>query len=113
MGRQKATVTEAKLLPWASGRDCSSEAWPDVSSCLPDKKHFKAMTKVVCNDARPLSEYQKNVHYPFQPLGEYPNILRNDLSPLSEGVKIIAHNFLSDFQRFFLSHLEFQPLNEW
>ena len=70
-------------------------------------------TKVVCNDARPLGEYQKNVHYLFQPLGEYPNILRNDLSPLSEGVKIIAHNFLSDFQRFFLSHLEFQPLNEW
>ena len=43
MGRQKASVTEAKLLPWASGRDCSSEAWPDVSSCLPDKKHFKTI----------------------------------------------------------------------
>ena len=70
-------------------------------------------TKIVCNDTRPLGEYPKNVHYLFQPLGEYSEILRNDLSPLSEGVKIIAHDFLSDFQRFFLSHFQSRPLNEW
>ena len=49
----------------------------------------------------PSASTQKNVHYLFQPLGEYSEILRNDLSPLNEGVKIIAHDFLSDFQRFF------------
>ena len=61
----------------------------------------------------PSASTPKNVHYLFLPLGEYPKILRYDFPPLSEGVKIIAHDFLSDFQRYFLSQLEIQPLNEW
>ena len=77
----------------------------DVSSCLPDKKHFKAMgRKSFAMTPDPSASTQKNVHYLFQPLGEYPEILHYDLPPLSEGVKIVAHDFLSDFQRFFLSH---------
>ena len=77
----------------------------DVSSCLPDKKHFKTIgRKSFAMTPDPSASTQKNVHYLFQPLGEYPKILRYDLPPLSEGVKIVAHDFLSDFQRFFLSH---------
>ena len=86
----------------------------DASSCLPDKIHFKAMgQKSFAMTPDPSASTQKNVHYLFRPLGEYSEILRNDLSPLSEGVKIIAHDFLSDFQRFFLSHFQSRPLNEW
>ncbi len=61
----------------------------------------------------PSASTKKNVHYLFLPLGEYPKILRYDFPPLGEGVKIFAHDFLSDFWRFFLSHLEIRPLNEW